>query len=568
MIDSSPIDNIRELFKTKKYDKVINLTKKLLHREDTPSWLLNIVGLSKNFQSKKTNADILSSLTLFERAFLNEKKNLNGLEGLSNLIATTLIQLNNKTLRKEALEYMKLCEKYYLSSEKFFENNLKFLIIGSNLFYHSFDLDKEINILKKLLHSDLKNKSNTVSRYLFIQNYSKSWTQKDHYQNADQLNDLYKKLDVLSLDKINFIQNKKIKIGLVSKDLYKNHSLSFFVSSILQYIDKDLFELNVYSFAVKDNLDSKKNVSKWYNLKDINNQEVAKLIQSDKVQILIDLMGHTAGGRIELFNSRICPIQVSWLGYCNTLGFKNVDYLIADQNLIFKDEEKYYFEKIVKLPNIWNCHSGFRHNRSFNTSPCIHTQKICFGSFNNFKKISDETIEVWSKILKLKKNSKLILKSSLEVGTHNLLSKFKKYGVDQQIEILHRSEHDDFNLHLKLYENIDIALDTFPYNGVTTTFEALWKGVPVITMFGYNFNSRCGSSILKNANLEYLIATDKEDYVNKVISLSENFENLNQLRRKIFDRILKSPLFDNHIFARDFYGHLLKVYNKYFQDLV
>ena len=190
MIDSSSIDNIRELFKTKKYNKVINLTKKLLHREDTPSWLLNIVGLSKNFQSKKTNADILSSLTLFERAFLNEKENLNGLEGLSNLIATTLIQLNNKTLRKEALEYMKLSEKYYLSSEKFFENNLKFLIIGSNLFYHLLDLDKEINILKKLLHSDLKSKSNTVSRYLFIQNYSKSWTQKDHYQNADQLNDL------------------------------------------------------------------------------------------------------------------------------------------------------------------------------------------------------------------------------------------------------------------------------------------------------------------------------------------------------------------------------------------
>ena len=567
MIDSSSIDNIRELFKTKKYNKVINLTKKLLHREDTPSWLLNIVGLSKNFQSKKTNADILSSLTLFERAFLNEKENLNGLEGLSNLIATTLIQLNNKTLRKEALEYMKLSEKYYLSSEKFFENNLKFLIIGSNLFYHLLDLDKEINILKKLLHSDLKSKSNTVSRYLFIQNYSKSWTQKDHYQNADQLNDLYKKLDVLSLDKINFIQNKKIKIGLVSKDLYKNNSLSFFVSSILQYIDKDLFELNVYSFAVKDNLDSKKNVSKWYNLKNINNQEVAKLIQSDKVQILIDLMGHTAGDRIELFNSRLCPIQVSWLGYCNTLGFKNVDYLIADQNLIFKDEEKYYFEKIIKLPNIWNCHSGFRHNRSFNTSPCIHNQKICFGSFNNFKKISDETIEVWSKILKLKKNSKLILKSSLEVGTHNLLNKFKKYGVDQQIEILHRSEYDDLNHHLELYENIDIVLDTFPYNGVTTTFEALWKGVPVITMYGYNFNSRCGSSILKNANLEYLIAADEQDYVNKVLSLSENFENLNKLRKKIFDEILVSPLFDNHIFAKHFYGHLLKVYNKYFQDL-
>ena len=103
----------------------------------------------------------------------------------------------------------------------------------------------------------------------------------------------YKKLDVLSLDKINFAQNKKIKIGLVSKDLYKNHSLSFFVSSILKYDDKDLFEINVYSFSDKENLDLKKNVSKWYNLKNTSNQEVAKLIQLDKVQILVDLMGHT-----------------------------------------------------------------------------------------------------------------------------------------------------------------------------------------------------------------------------------------------------------------------------------
>ena len=568
MVDSSFRNNIRELFINKKYKKVINLTKKLLYKEDAQSWLLNIAGLSKNFQSKKTNADILSSLSLFERAFLNEKENLNGLEGLSNLIATTLVQLNNKTLRKEALKYLKLCEKYYVSCEKSFKDNLKFLIIGSNLFHFLLDQDKEIKILKKLLHSDLKSKSNAVSRYLFIQNYLKSWSQKDHYKNANQLNVFYKKLDVLSLDKINFAQNKKIKIGLVSKDLYKNNSLSFFVSSILQYNYKDLFEINVYSFSDKVNLDLKKNVSKWYSLKNINNQEVAKLIQSDKVQILVDLMGHTFGERVELFNSRICPIQLSWLAYCNTLGFKNIDYLIADENLIFKDEEKYYSERIIKLPNIWNCHSGFKENRRFNPSPCVYTQKICFGSFNNFKKISDETIEVWSKILKQKKESKLILKSSLEVGTHNLLNKFKKYGVDNQIEIFHRSEYDDFNLHLKLYEKIDISLDTFPYNGVTTTFEALWKGVPVITMSGFNFNSRCGSSILKNANLEYLIANDKEDYVNKVLFLSENFENLNQLRRKIFDGILKSPLFDNHIFARDFYDHLLKAYNKYTQDLV
>ena len=369
-------------------------------------------------------------------------------------------------------------------------------------------------------------------------------------------------MDILNLDKINFNKNKKIKIGFVSKDLYKNHPLSYFVSSIFKHYDKNLFEINVYSFAQNDNSDLKKDVSKWYNLKNIKNQEVVKIIQLDKVQILIDLMGHTSGNRIEIFNSRICPTQISWLAYCNTLGFENVDYLITDKNLILKNEEKYYSEKILKLPNIWNSHSGFELNRNLNEPPCIHNKKIHFGSFNNFKKISDETVEVWSNILKSKKNSKLILKSSLEVDTYKLLNKFKKFGVNEQIEILHRNEYADIDHHLELYERIDIALDTFPYNGVTTTFEALWKGVPVITMFGYNFNSRCGASILKNANLENLIAVDKKDYISKVLYLSENFEELNKLRKKIFDEILKSPLFDNHTFAKDFYSLLLKVHKK------
>lgn len=560
MIDSSVLDNIRTLFLNKNYEKVLTTSKPLINDENTDSWLLNIVGLSKNFQKKKEDKDILSSLKLFERAFLKEKETLNGLEGLSNLIATTLIQLNNENLREEASRYLKICEKYYLSSEKHFGNNEKFLIIGSNLFFSLLDTDKEIKILKKLLRSKLKNKDLVISRYLFIQNYINSWSQEDHYKNAKTLSIFFSKLEVSNLNEINFDQNKKIKIGFVSKDLYENHPLSYFVSNIFKYFDKNLFELNVYSFASKNNLDLKKNVSKWYDLINTNNQEVVKVIQSDKIQILIDLMGHTAGNRIGLFNSRISPIQISWLAYCNTLGFKNVDYLIADKNLIFKNEEKHYSEKILRLKNIWNVHSGFNYKRNFKISPCINNKIICFGSFNNFKKISDETVEVWSKILKLKKNSKLILKSTLEVSNHKLLNKFKDYGVDGQIEILNRSKYKDLNHHLDLYEKIDIALDTFPYNGVTTTFEALWKGVPVVTMSGYNFNSRCGSSILKNSNLDNLIALDKKDYINKVLTLTDNFDNLNKLRRKIFDVILTKPLFDGYSFAEDFYDHILKVY--------
>ena len=562
MVDSFTLINLRKLFLNKNYEEVISVSKNLIHDENAPSWLLNIVGISKNFQKKKVDGDILSSLSLFERAFLKDNKTLSGLEGLSNLIATTLLQLNNENLSEEISRYLKLCEKYYISSEKYFGNNEKFLIIGSNLFFYLLDKNKEDKILKKLLRSNIKKKDTIASRYLFIQNYINTWSQKNHYQNARKLSNFFSKLETLDLKKINFEQNKKIKIGFVSKDLYEHHPLSYFVSSIFKYWDKDLFDINVYSFASKDYQNLKKDVSKWDNLKNMNNQEVIKIIQSDKIQILIDLMGHTSGNRIGLFNSRISPMQVSWLAYCNTLGFENVDYLIADNNLIFKNEEKYYSEKILRLQNIWNVHPGFEYKRNFKVSPRTNSKIICFGSFNNFKKISDETVDVWSNILKSKKNSKLILKSTVEVSAHNLLNKFKKFGVDGQIEILNRNKYKDLDHHLNLYEKIDIALDTFPYNGVTTTFEALWKGVPVVTMDGYNFNSRCGTSILKNANLDNLIALDKKDYVNKVLFLSENLDNLNKLRKKIFDEILKSPLYDVNSFAKDFYGLILNTYKK------
>ena len=154
-------------------------------------------------------------------------------------------------------------------------------------------------------------------------------------------------------------------------------------------------------------------------------------------------------------------------------------------------------QKILKLPDIWNVHSGFDFERNFNETPFIKNGYITFGSFGNFRKISDEVIETWSNILKKIDNSKLVLKSSVNYENTILIDKFKKNGLEKRIKIYERSEFSNLKDHLNLYKNIDIALDTFPYNGVTTTFEALWMGVPVIGIKGYNFNSRCGESILK-----------------------------------------------------------------------
>ena len=162
----------------------------------------------------------------------------------------------------------------------------------------------------------------------------------------------------------------------------------------------------------------------------------------------------------------------------------------------------------------------------------------------------------------MSENSKLILKSSYNYDTEIILKKFEKYGVSSSVEILNRQDYIDLEDHLRLYENIDIALDTFPYNGVTTSFEALWSGVPVISMKGFNFNSRCGESILINANLKNFLALSEDDYIKKTIFFSKNISILEKERKKIFDNILDTKLFNNKDFSKDFKEGILSVYNR------
>ena len=274
---------------------------------------------------------------------------------------------------------------------------------------------------------------------------------------------------------------------------------------------------------------------------------------------MFDLIGYTNSKRLEIFNSRIAPIQVSWLAYCNTTGLDTVDYLLTDKNLIYENEHNLYSEKIIYLPNIWNVHCGFKYQRKFNKLSALNLQEFTFGSFNTFMKISDETIDVWSNILTEIKNSKLILKSSNFCCEDLLMNKFKSNGVSDQVIIYNKFDFLKHEDHLNLYKKIDLCLDTFPYNGVTTTFESLWMNVPVIVLEGNNFISRCGASIIKNSKQDYLIANSKKEYFSKAIFLARNLDKLNSIRKSLYDNILSTDLFNTKKFSRDFNNTLLKL---------
>ena len=278
-----------------------------------------------------------------------------------------------------------------------------------------------------------------------------------------------------------------------------------------------------------------------------------KFIRSLNLDILIDLSGHTYKNRINALKERCAVTQISWLGYCNSLGVKNIDYLIADPHLIKKNEENLYTEKVLYMPNIWNALSKpdyLPEIKNVNEK----NNFFVYGSFNNFQKISLETIKIWSKIIN-QDNTKLLLKNSSSFNTSKakelLLEKFKKENVDtKKIEILDRTK--TFQEHLEYFNKINLCLDTFPYPGVTTTFQSVLMGVPVLTMKGFNFNSRCGESINKNLGLDKLIANDYDDYLRIAINFRKNTQVDEVYKKKIRENALKSNLFDTETFANDF----------------
>jgi predicted O-linked N-acetylglucosamine transferase (SPINDLY family) len=361
------------------------------------------------------------------------------------------------------------------------------------------------------------------------------------------------------LIKIKEKKGDKIKIGFLSGDILKKHSITYFLKTVLLNYDKDKFEIYLYldNKIEDDNTNEfKALVKKTRNISNLNDIDATNSIRQDEIDIIFDIMGLSSVQRISLFKNRLAPKQISWLGYCNTTGVDNMDYLISDRNLIYPEEECNYVEKIIYLPNIWNCHSELNTERVDLEPPCLKNKYITFGSFNNFNKINDSVIDVWSQILKNVTDSKLILKSSSKVDKNHIKKKFIEKGVSGSVVFLEKRK---LIKHFSLYKQIDIALDTFPYNGVTTSFEAISMGVPVLTMKGYNFNSRCGESINKNLGMKDLIAKNESEYIFKAKKLAGNPDELLKIRKKIFATAPNTPLFNKIKFANDFFSCLKNI---------
>ena len=349
--------------------------------------------------------------------------------------------------------------------------------------------------------------------------------------------------------------DRPLRVGYVSADL-RQHSVAYFLLPLLANHDRGQVEITAYSnSAAADAITQRLRgyVDHWCGIAGASDEQAAAKIRADQIDILVDLSGHTAGHRLQLFAQKPAPLQISWLGYCGSTGLETMDYRCSDPWADPPgDAARYSSEQLLRLPSTTWCYSPLSGAPDVGPLPALTANGITFASFNNFGKISRVSLDLWATILRQMPAARLLLKNVGlgSAGVRNAVYKlFASRGIAaERLELL--SQTHTLLDHLTHYNRVDISLDTFPYHGTTTTCEALWMGVPTITLEGPNHVSRPGVSLLTNVGLADLIARTREEYVEKTIRLASDLARLATLRAGLRQQMLTSSVMDGPGFAR------------------
>jgi predicted O-linked N-acetylglucosamine transferase (SPINDLY family) len=312
------------------------------------------------------------------------------------------------------------------------------------------------------------------------------------------------------------------------------------------------YSTSTFSDALTERL--KACCGEWNSTVGLSDKKLAERIFADQIDILIDLAGHTGYNRLPLFAWKPAPVQATWLGYLATTGVRAIDYIIGDPWVLPFAEQVYFTEKICHIPDSYVCFTPPEIDVPVSDLPAQNNGYITFGCFNNLSKVNDSVIALWSRILTAVPNSRLYLKTkqlSDPVVKVQVTAQFESHGIKPGRLILEGTKPNRTE-HLASYGRVDIALDPFPYPGITTSVEALWMGVPMITLAAQGFLSRQGIGILTNAGLPDWISTDENDYVLKAIHHASDLTRLTALRARLRQQVMKSPLFDAPRFAQNF----------------
>ena len=349
---------------------------------------------------------------------------------------------------------------------------------------------------------------------------------------------------------------RRLRLGFASPD-FGRHPVGFFLIKLLENIAAKDF--NIYGYSDRFNKDDITSrlaaaTSQWRDSFNLTDDELAAKIRADKIDILFELSGHTKGNRLSMHAQKPAPVQISWgIGYPGTTGLSAIDILLTDTYHVDPAEDVLYPENIIRLPDGISCYAPPSYAPGAGGLPARQNGYVTFGSFNQSRKITAAVLATWASILAVVPDSRLLLKYSGlddEINVTRIARAFADKGIDpDRIMIEGGATHEDF---LARYNAVDIALDTFPYSGGITTCEALWMGVPVVTLPGSTSASRHASSHLSTVGLTEFIAGDLPAYIKIASGLAADFSELEKLHQSLRDRLAASPLCDGADFARQF----------------
>ncbi len=360
---------------------------------------------------------------------------------------------------------------------------------------------------------------------------------------------------------------RRLRIGYVSPD-FRGHSVAFFLEPILANHNQNTFEIFCYSDTFKTDQTTKRMQSlsnHWRQCCGLSDTAVAEMIIDDQIDILIDLAGHTDNNRLTMFAGQPAPVQTSYLGYPNTTGLQSIQYLITDQHCDPAPEmDAYYSEKLCRMPGPFFCYQPPSTSPPVSLTPALKNGYITFASYNNLAKIGEDVVKLWSNVLKAVPDSRLRFQC-LSLNDPPTRARFEHLFATYEIDTkrIDFTAAKDFDTYLSGHADVDIVLDTFPWNGHTISCHALWMGVPVITLAGNRHSSRMGVSILTNLDLNDCIANSESEFIAAAKLLTQDTQQLARLRQELRPRLQASKLCNSQEFTQNLEQQYRRVWRKW-----
>lgn len=400
----------------------------------------------------------------------------------------------------------------------------------------------------------------------FLRNYVDSTSVETQLQQARRTaTSMVAGIQPLPPAQLDLEPDRVLRVGIVSAD-FRNHSVARFLRTVIPQIDAKSVMLFAYSGSDTGDINNRafrSVIKNWRSVAAWTDEELAQRVQLDAIDILVDLSGFTGGSRIGAFARKPAPIAATWLGYSGTTGLDAIDYIIGDSEVLPSGLNQ-TVETPWRLPDAYLCFAPAGEAPAVGELAALGTGEVTFGSFNNLSKLSGTTHDAWVRILEAVPNGRIVLKHG--PGANE--------GIDRFVETLERRglSADRVTIlpwmagpeeHLQFYNQIDIGLDPFPYNGTTTTCEALWMGVPVLTLRGDRFVSRVGATLMHNLDMDDWITGSVDEYVTRAVAIAADLPALAELRRGLRQRMARSPLCDAPRFARNLEAAFRGMWRRY-----